>query len=331
MDTTYDVIGPGHKATWYLKWLATGLVGLLGGVSVYHYLSSQTFFAHNAILHAVEIDSITASPTILALALIAIHHFGFRTQTISDIDKVSYKNKAGSGCFSTVYHAKRNGESVVIKFFRSEDVKEYTKDNLHHLHKGEIFGHRLTHQNLLQTTAFYVSRGRKLVRIDNERDFCEGDKIMATESPYLEGYQDLMKPGDFTEEQKKEIMRQVEEGVRYLHGLNYVHRDIKPNNILVKLKDDDTVEDVKIFDYSLLTEVDESGQLEEDEYMPEVNYKVRRFRYFRENEEPKQADNYACGAVAIWLGVDASPWIRDEGTRVDLSDFFTTYIQRVRK
>jgi len=55
-----------------------------------------------------------------------------------------------------------------------------------------------------------------------------------------------------------EIMTQVAAGLAAVHEQNLVHRDIKPGNILVRLKDDGTLR-AKIIDLGLAKSLDEPG------------------------------------------------------------------------
>jgi len=44
-----------------------------------------------------------------------------------------------------------------------------------------------------------------------------------------------------TESEAKRIFRQLHDAVKYIHGRNVIHRDIKPNNILFKEKDRENI------------------------------------------------------------------------------------------
>ncbi len=71
------------------------------------------------------------------------------------------------------------------------------------------------------------------------------DKAMGSLSDYI-----MIKGGKLPEEECREIMRQLMEGLKYLHLSNIVHRDMKPGNILM-MSFDDLKDSVKITDFSI--------------------------------------------------------------------------------
>uniref|UniRef100_Q2L3D1 [RNA-polymerase]-subunit kinase n=1 Tax=Brachypodium sylvaticum TaxID=29664 RepID=Q2L3D1_BRASY len=61
----------------------------------------------------------------------------------------------------------------------------------------------------------------------------------------------------FPEAEVRCIMRQLLAGAQHMHGLRVVHRDIKPQNILVVAGDGDQIESVKICDLGLAVSMSE--------------------------------------------------------------------------
>lgn len=63
---------------------------------------------------------------------------------------------------------------------------------------------------------------------------------------------------DLTESECVSFMKQICEGVRYLHENNVVHLDLKPENIICVRKD---ANEVKIIDFGQARELKEGAQI----------------------------------------------------------------------
>nr|CAG8587692.1 11466_t:CDS:2 [Entrophospora candida] len=62
-------------------------------------------------------------------------------------------------------------------------------------------------------------------------------------------FNQLLLKGSYTEEDAANLLKQLLEGVQYLHDLDIVHRDLKPENLLFKDKSDEA--DIMITDFGL--------------------------------------------------------------------------------
>ena len=81
-------------------------------------------------------------------------------------------------------------------------------------------------RNSLYFVIEYLAGGELLKRIKSKRFYNENDAV--------------------------KLMRNILEGLQYIHNKGIMHRDIKPSNILLTSEEND--EDVKIVDYGLATE-----------------------------------------------------------------------------
>ena len=87
----------------------------------------------------------------------------------------------------------------------------------------------------------------------------EGDGIIFVAMEYVRGQnleQHLKAKGSFTLEEAAPIFLEVAEGLRYLHAHHFVHRDIKPGNILLDEKNH-----AKLADFGLLKNLAEESEL----------------------------------------------------------------------
>ncbi|KAM6953668.1 serine/threonine-protein kinase 17A [Aplochiton taeniatus] len=110
----------------------------------------------------------------------------------------------------------------------------------------------------------------------------------------------------FTEEQVKRLMRQILEGVAFLHGHNVVHLDLKPQNIL--LTSDDPLGDIKIVDFGLSRMVSRHQELREIMGTPE--YVAPEIL----NYEPisTATDMWSIGVLAYVMLTGISPFMGDD-------------------
>lgn len=123
---------------------------------------------------------------------------------------------------------------------------------------------------------------------------------------------------DYTEEMAARHMRQMLQGVHYLHSLGVVHRDLKLENVLLSRN-----LEVKIADFGLSALI----RLGEDGYDPDESGKRKRYKHLHEMWGTKeyfapevvdqaygpQADVWALGCILheVLTGVQAYPNLGD--------------------
>lgn len=72
-------------------------------------------------------------------------------------------------------------------------------------------------------------------------------------------FDEIGKRQNFTEQDAAVIIRQILEAMAYCHGLNIVHKDLKPENLL--LQERDNVEYVKVIDFGTAQKFDPSKKM----------------------------------------------------------------------
>lgn len=130
---------------------------------------------------------------------------------------------SGGKVYQLLKDSKPTGE--VIKFIYTTDIKNYLEPYIM-LH--------LKHQNLISSSFVYIEKNG-LCRIVQE-----------------EAYSDLhrfLKKKKVDSRTKLKIIFSILDGIRYLHSLNIIHGDIKPENILVIKKRNEVK--IKICDFGL--------------------------------------------------------------------------------
>ncbi|XP_046633472.1 aurora kinase A-like isoform X2 [Daphnia pulicaria] len=148
------------------------------------------------------------------------------------------ENELGSGTFGVVYRGTFEGNAVAVKVFKDHLDVERKKEQ-----KREMEEHlRLDHENVL-----------KLLHVDELRDktclvleLCAG-----TLTDYCEKkYNGPELPPDGI------VLYQIANGLHYIHSRNLVHRDVKPDNILISMT---TPIQLKLSDFGYVKKISPQG------------------------------------------------------------------------
>lgn len=141
------------------------------------------------------------------------------SQTCLD-EKFKFLNQAGKGTYGTTWVAmdRDNGKKVVVKAISKQTTsragfkKEFKYSRLLSEHPNIIH----THNSAYETTTSYV-----LVQ-----DFAEGGDLFDAIQPEI----------GLSESKARKILCQVAQSLEYMHSKKLVHRDVKPENVVMTEK-----------------------------------------------------------------------------------------------
>lgn len=133
------------------------------------------------------------------------------------MDKYHILHIIGQGCFGKVFKGRRkfSGQIVAMKFISKRGKPDKDLQNLR-LEIGIL--QRLDHPNII----------RMLDSFETGTDF-----VVVTEFAYGELFEIFQDDKCLPEEEVKVIARQLTQALNYLHSQKIVHRDMKPQNVLV--------------------------------------------------------------------------------------------------
>lgn len=139
------------------------------------------------------------------------------------MEKYHILQLVGQGCFGKVYKGRRkfSGQVVALKFISKRGKPDKDLQNLR-LEIGIL--QRLDHPNII----------RMLDSFETGTDF-----VVVTEFAYGELFEIFQDDKCLPEEEVRHIARQLTLALNYLHSQKIVHRDMKPQNVLVGA--DDTI------------------------------------------------------------------------------------------
>ena len=159
----------------------------------------------------------------------------------------------GRGTFGEVFLTTKEGQSEVYatkkmdrEYADNPKVSKYLQNEIDILKE-------LNHKNIVRLIDVKITQSHYYLIME----FCNGGSL----SDCLKKYQEkLNKP--FTEEIVQHLMRQIIDGIKYIHNRNIVHRDLKLDNILVNFKSEIDKKDlnmmkaqVKIIDFGFATHI----------------------------------------------------------------------------
>ncbi|XP_050688434.1 serine/threonine-protein kinase PLK4-like [Eriocheir sinensis] len=155
----------------------------------------------------------------------------------SSIEDFDVGEQLGKGGFATVYHARcRNtGRDVAVKKINKSQI---TAGGLINRVRQEVTIHsRLSHPSILQLYTFFEDHHHVYLILE----LCVKGELQK----HLKNLGRVL-----TESEAREYLRQIIDGMLYLHSKAIIHRDLTLSNILL-----DTQHHVKIADFGLATQL----------------------------------------------------------------------------
>lgn len=138
----------------------------------------------------------------------------------------------GAGAFSTVWRARHRvrGTEVAVKEIAMDRLSNKLQENL----LSEVFIlRRINHPNIIALYDFIQSSGRIYLILE----YCRGGDL----SVYIQNH------GRVPEATAKHFMKQLASGLQVLRDNNVIHRDLKPQNLLLSSYGENAV--LKIADF----------------------------------------------------------------------------------
>ncbi|GAA0180956.1 non-receptor serine/threonine protein kinase [Lithospermum erythrorhizon] len=194
----------------------------------------------------------------------------------------------GQGSFSTVWHARHraHGTEVAIK----EIVMTRLNNKLQESLKSEIFIlKKVDHPNIIRLHDMIEEYGKMYIILE----YCRGGDL----SMYLQKRQ-----GRIPEATAKHFMQHLASGLKILRDNNVIHRDLKPQNLLLSRNDDSAT--LKIADFGFARSLHPRGLAEtlcgSPLYMAPEIMQLQKY--------DAKADLWSVGAILFQLVTGRTPY-----------------------
>ena len=172
-------------------------------------------------------------------------------EKIEKIDDLTLLKCLGKGSFGEVYLTNKEGKSGLFatkkmdrEFADLPQVSKYLKNEI-------AIMRELNHKNIIKLEDVKITKKHYYLVME----YCNGGSL----SDCLNKYQELYNK-TFSEEIVQYLMRQIIQGLKYIHNKNIIHRDLKLDNILVNFDSDEDKKnvnmmkaEVKIIDFGFAT------------------------------------------------------------------------------
>jgi serine/threonine protein kinase len=202
------------------------------------------------------------------------------------LEEVKLIKKIGEGGQARVYMGEYENKKVAVKLMKNVDYKCFA-------HELVILA-LLDHENIPK---FYgIIREKNVLSLVFE--FIEGNTL------------DQLNIGNFTTQQKYNIIYQLTSCLEYIHSRNFIHRDLKPENIML-----DNKGQIHLLDFSI-AKVITNAEFTLTRAKGTLNYLAPECLELSEISEDQQiiskitskVDVWAFGCIVSWLFSGFIPW-----------------------
>ena len=146
------------------------------------------------------------------------------------IQDITLLNVLGKGSFGTVYLSKKDGKNC---YFATKQIDRTMADkpNFQKYFRNEL--------NILRSLKHINIVHLEDVKADNKyyyivMEYINGGSL----SDCLQKYKKRNNGKAFSEEIVQYLMKQIVSAIKYIHGQNIIHRDLKLDNIMVSFSND---------------------------------------------------------------------------------------------
>lgn len=233
------------------------------------------------------------------------------------IGKFVLQKKIGEGAFSYVYLAeeKRHHHN---KKDQATDLKEKKKHSSHSHHKEEtkyaVCKIMPRKQNVKKLTPARFDQEIKAQQLMHHPNIVQLIDIQK-DSDYYYVFLEYCSGGDLfdyiytrdklSENQSAVFIKQILNGLKYIHSLNVAHCDLKPENILL---DDSCIP--KISDFGSAKILDRKGLINTSYGSPSY---ASPESLSGDPYDPKKSDIWACGVILYAMTTGLCPWSKKNG------------------
>ena len=176
----------------------------------------------------VRLESVLSAEDLAPLAGVPIERLGrFRIERV-----------LGEGGMGIVYLARRDpsGEQVALKVLRAHFVDEHVRTRFRR--EAEVLA-RLEHKGICRFLESGEERRNEVSLSYLAMEFVEGSSVL-----------EHARQSAMSERQRIELIARVADALDYAHQNGVIHRDIKPNNVLVAAGDD-AIGQPKVLDFGV--------------------------------------------------------------------------------
>jgi predicted ATPase len=212
-------------------------------------------------------------------------------------DRYEIIEELGTGGMGSVYKAvdKKLNEDVAIKLLKKEIASD--RKIIERFANELKLSRRIAHKNIGRMFELMEFEGTSFITME----FVPGENLKSF----------IKRIGKLPEEKALAIAKQVAEGLREAHHLGVIHRDLKPQNIMI-----DTEGNARIMDFGIARSMKAKGQTEAGMIIGTPDYMSPE--QAEGNEAAARSDIYSLGVVIYEMLTGQMPFVGDSAMSVAL-------------